>query len=394
MNFEKIWTTRILIGERTLPFSLKELVFLFLVPVTALLLASFILRIFTRRILKSSVSEESRRAVFEKWFRRIARIIILAGAVLSFFSLMGIQAWAGVVHFFGILNKPFFTSGKTSISVVSLLLIIPVIIAAKWLGALVSRSVSAGILKRFNLGAERAFSLGRLIRYAVIVLVVFTGFTLVGIDLSIIGVILGVLGIGIGFGIQFLVADFFAGITLITMGLVKEGDRIRIAGTYDGIIRHIRLLNTELVTFENETLIIPNSQLTGGAIHNFSYKDPRVVIKNEVDVSYNSDLDEVISIMKDVGARNPWHDTSTEVDVRVKNFADSGITMQLRTMIRNAADGARAFSWINLEIWRAFRDNNVEIPFPQRVLHTAPEQNAEMDSGSDGAVPLIGTENV
>jgi potassium efflux system protein len=128
-------------------------------------------------------------------------------------------------------------------------------------------------------------------------------------------------------------------------------------------------MNTELITFENETLIIPNSKLTGGIIHNYSYKDRSVVIINNVDVSYNSNLDEVITILKEVASRNPWLRTGSDILVRVKTFADSGISMQLRTWIMDVEVRAEAQSWTNLEIWRAFKRHNVEIPFPQRVVH-------------------------
>lgn len=382
MNLKEYWTVPLNTGGFGLPFTLKQLTFRFIVPVLALLIGILVLRFILKRILKWAIKDEGRLRTIWRWIRRLLWVILIVALLLLASSLLGVKAWAAFKHFFHILNRPFFSSGKTRISFLSLLLVIPVVILANWLGRLVSGRVGAGALKKFGLNAERAFSIGRLIHYAVISLVMIIGLSVVGIDLSVIGVIFGVLGIGIGFGIQFLVADFFAGITLISMGLIKEGDRIRVANTYDGIIRHIRLINTELVTFENETLIIPNSQLTGGAIHNFSYKDPRVVIINEVDVSYESDLDEVIEVMKSVAERNPWLDHSQEIDVRVRAFADSGITMQLRTMIRNAANGSRAFSWTNLEIWRAFRDSGVEIPFPQRVLHLAPPA-AEEDAAEE-----------
>jgi small-conductance mechanosensitive channel len=281
---------------------------------------------------------------------------------------MGARAYGALGSFFQILNKPFFTSGKTRISVITLLLFIPVFAVASWTGKLVSASLESRSFKRFGLDAEQSFTISRLLRYSSMVLVFIFGMSIIGIDLSAIGVLFGVLGLGIGFGLQSIIADFFAGITLISMGLIKEGDRISIAG-YEGNIRHIRLMNTELITFENETLIIPNRQLTGGTIHNYSYKDRRVVIVNEVDVSYDSDLDEVIKLLESVAAGNPWLQKDSEILVRVKTFASSGITMQLRTWIQDVAFRAESLSWTNLEIWRTFASHDIEIPFSQLVVH-------------------------
>jgi small-conductance mechanosensitive channel len=100
-----------------------------------------------------------------------------------------------------------------------------------------------------------------------------------------------------------------------------------------------------------------------------------VVIVNEVDVSYGSDLDQVITILKDLAAANPWALKDPEPLVRVLRFAESGITMQLRTWVGNVQDRGPASSWTNLEIWRSFTANGVEIPFPQRVIHQKSTEN-------------------
>lgn len=355
-------------GSFTLPFSLQDFLLKFALPVVIFLIGALIITLLIRRITRRYVKEESRRKLILLWTRRIIRIIVLAGIILSAGSLMGAEAYRAFGNFFRILSKPFFSSGNTKISVVTLLLIVPVIAVASWTGKIVTASLESRAFKRFGLDAEQSFTIGRLLRYSAMVLVFIFGISIIGIDLSAIGVLFGVLGIGIGFGLQSVIADFFAGITLISMGLVKEGDRISV-GEYEGIIRHIRLMNTELLTFENETLIIPNSQLTGGTIHNYSYKDRRVVIVNEVDVSYDSDLDEVIVLLKGIADRNPWLQKDSEILVRVRAFASSGITMHMRTWIRDVGNRAEAISWTNLEIWRNFALHHVEIPFPQRVVH-------------------------
>ena len=357
------------VGSYTMPFTVKDLLLRFAVPVAGMMLAALVVSLVVRRIARRHVKEENRRGVLV-WSRRIVRLLLAVGMVLAAVSLMGAQAWKAFGNFFRILNTPFFTSGNTAVSVITLLLIVPVVAAASWTGRLVDRGLETRSLRRFGLDAEQSFTIGRLVRYAVMVIVFLFGLSIIGIDLSAIGVLFGVLGLGIGFGLQSLVADFFAGISLIGMSLVKEGDRIRVS-EFDGVIKRIRLMNTELLTFENETLIIPNSLLTGGTIHNYSYKDKRVIIVNDVDVSYGSDLDRVSEVLRAVADRNPWLQPASETFVRVTAFADSGISMQLRTWIRDVSHRADAMSWTNFEIWRAFKAAGIEIPFPQRVVHMA-----------------------
>ena len=233
-----------------LPFTPLEFLIRFLIPVLSFSIAALMLTLIVRRISRTYVHDEEKRNRIRKWSGKILRILLMVGAALAVSSLLGLEAYDAFGQFFRVLNTPFFSSGNTRISVVTLLLIVPVVVLASWTGRLVRRGVETGALKRFGLDAEQSFTVGRLIRYSVIALVFLFGLSVIGVDLSAVGVLFGVLGIGIGFGLQSLIADFFAGISLIGMGHIKEGDRIRV-GEHDGIIRHIRLMNTELNTFEN-----------------------------------------------------------------------------------------------------------------------------------------------
>ncbi|KGM43447.1 hypothetical protein S1OALGB6SA_610 [Olavius algarvensis spirochete endosymbiont] len=360
-----------------LPFSLKDFLLKFIIPVLSVLIAIVILRVLARRITRRVIKNQERQKRVRHNVLQVTRVLAGLGIVLSALNLLGGRTIVRIA--FQFLNKPFFTSGNTEISVITLILAIPIFMLASWVGKITSSGVETRTLRRFGLDAERIFALSRLLRYSITVIIVIFGLSAIGIDLSAIGVFFGVLGIGIGFGLQSVIADLFAGITLILMALIKEGDRIHV-GNYEGNISRIRLMNTELLTFENETLIIPNSQLTSGTIHNFSHKDLSVVIVNDVDVSYNSNLDQVIELLKDVASRNPWLRKDKEIIVRVYTFASSGITMKLRTWIGNVGDRAEARSWTNLEIWRTFVRNSIEIPFPQRDIHIKAESNEDGDN--------------
>jgi len=360
-------------GLGVLPFTLRDLLFKFVIPTISIIVGIVIIRLLTKRITRRAIKNKERQ---KKVLRRILQVIrALAGLGIALSALNLLGGRSVIKTIFQALRNPFFTSGNTEISVITLILVIPIFMVASWVGKIASSGLESGKLRRFGLDAERIFTLGRLLRYIITVVIIIFGLSVIGIDLSAIGVFFGVLGIGIGFGLQSVIADLFAGITLIVMALIKEGDRIHV-GSYEGNICKIRLMNTELLTFENETLIIPNSQLTGGTIHNFSHKDLSVVIVNEVDVSYDSNLDQVIELLRGVASRNPWLRRDKKIIVRVDSFASSGITMKLRTWIENVTDRAEARSWTNLEIWKVFAHNNIEIPFPQRDVHIKAESEA------------------
>jgi len=185
-----------------------------------------------------------------------------------------------------------------------------------------------GFVRRLNLDPARTFSILNVTRFVVMGLAVVIGLSVIGINLSSLAVLFGVLGIGLGFGLQQAVGDMFAGL-----------------------------------------IIIFSPKITGNPMHNYSYDDVSVLMCNTVQVSYGSDLDFVGEVLIGVAARNPWRLGEEPGRYRVWSFDDSGITVRLCTWIRDTNERVEAYSWTNLEIWRAFRDNGIEIPFPQMDLH-------------------------
>ncbi|OQX29155.1 MAG: hypothetical protein B0D92_05240 [Spirochaeta sp. LUC14_002_19_P3] len=353
------------------PFTITVESLIWYLTSTALYLAgSVFLTILLRRLSARIIENEDKRQHFLKWSRRFIRLTVAFGVLIAFIHLLGFDSFETVRKVYQVLSTPFFSSGKSSISILTLMLILPIVVVASWTGRLAKRSISPNVLTHFGLSVEQQFSFNKLIHYIVMTFVFFFGLTVIGIDLSAIGVLFGTLGIGIGFGLQATIADFCAGLRLLGMGLVKEGDRLHI-NNLDCFVKHIHLLNTELTTFENESLILPNSMLTGGIIHSSSFRDRHIVIINTVDVSYKSNLDQVISVLRNVAECNPWLLPESEIDVRILSFGDSGITMSLRTWLSDANNRPMAKSWTYLEIWRAFKSEGIEIPFPQRVVHQA-----------------------
>jgi small-conductance mechanosensitive channel len=275
--------------------------------------------------------------------------------------------FAYIGNAFTFLNKPFYESGSTKISVTTLLLTIPVFYVATWLSKIAKR-VLENTPVTSNLDPSRRFSLLNLVRYLVTGLVIIIGLSVIGINVSSLAVLFGVLGVGLGFGLQGVVANFFAGLVIIVTRPIKEGDRI-LVNELDGTVITIRLISTVINTLTNETIIIPNSNIVENQVHNYSYNDKRIIIKNMVQVSYNSDLDQVIKVMEGVAEKNPFRLPNSKIVVRVVSFDDSGITMSLWTWITDVNDKHAASSWCNLEIWRSFKQNSVEIPFPQVDVH-------------------------
>ncbi|MFW6313699.1 MAG: mechanosensitive ion channel family protein [Spirochaetota bacterium] len=344
------------------------LIFSFALPVLGIFVAIRLLVYFVRRLVEKSQMKDESKQRFLRWFRLAYRLAFLLAVALLAANLLGDQIIESVRSILGFLSEPFFTSGNTEISVVTLLLLVPIFYVATWAGNSARRVLEHGVLDRVSIDPSRRFSVVNLLRYGVMALVVVIGLSIVGINLSSLAVIFGVLGLGLGFGLQGVVANLFAGLMIILSRPIKEGDRIHINGL-EGDVRRIRILYSVVNTITNETLIIPNREIVERVVHNQSYEDPSIILFTDVQVSYRSDLDEVRRVLTEVGERSSFRYADRQPSVLFRSFDSSGITVTLALPIRTSVERHRARSQVVLDIWRAFRDAGVEIPFPQMDLH-------------------------
>ncbi|NBF41180.1 MAG: mechanosensitive ion channel [Spirochaetes bacterium] len=362
-------TSRLSLGDASLPFTPLSGVLELLLPLLVLLLAGRVAKALLQRWLsRTSWSEEARSRVL-LWARRAYRVFTVVLIVSLVGRLFGAQMFSYLGAALSVLREPFYSSGNTEISVVTILLLIPVFYLATWLSRLSRRVTNRALSERIAIDPARRFSISSLLSYGVMGLVVVVGLSVVGLDLSALAVIFGVLGIGLGFGLQSSVANFFAGIVIIFSRPIKEGDFI-LVNEYEGTVEHIRLVSTVINTITNETIILPNSQIVDNYVHNYSFDDISIVLCVGVQVSYSSDLDRVKEVLSGVAMRNPYaKEEGDEGLVLFRSFDDSGITVKLCSAIRDGREKNRASSWMVLEIWRAFRNAGIEIPFPQRDVH-------------------------
>ncbi|HKJ85615.1 MAG TPA: mechanosensitive ion channel domain-containing protein [Spirochaetia bacterium] len=362
------FATTIAFNGNSLSVTWGSLIFAFVLPVVGLFLVIRVLVFFVKRLLAKSPMKEETRSRVMRWFRIVYRLVFLFVVALLAADLLGDQIMESLQSVIGFLREPFFTSGNTSISVVTLLLLVPIFYAATWAGNSTRRVLEQGVLDRLSLDASRKFSIVSLSRYGVMIIVAVIGLSIVGINLSSLAVIFGVLGLGIGFGLQGVVANLFAGLMIILSRPIKEGDRVQIAGL-EGDVKQIRVLYSVVNTLSDETLIIPNREIVENIVHNQSYDQPSIILFTDVQVSYRSDLDKVKAVLTRVGEESSFLHDGKQPRVLFRSFDDSGITVTLAVPIRSAIERHIATSEIMMDIWRAFRGTGIEIPFPQMDLY-------------------------
>ncbi|MDY7029060.1 MAG: mechanosensitive ion channel, partial [Spirochaetota bacterium] len=295
---DAIFLSPLKIGTLELPFDLSALLIEFLLPLIFFTLVYRIIVVALKRILKRSSLSETTGTRILHWVRLVLRLVYITAAGMLIGRLFGARIFEYISSFYAILNQPLITSGNTRVTFVTLILTIPVFYLAAWAGRASRSMMRKSLLGRMGLDEAQQFSVVNLTRYAVMVIVLLIGLSIIGIDLSALTVIFGVLGIGLGFGLQHVVSNFFSGLVIIITRPVKEGDRVLVQGT-EGTILQIRILSTVINTLTNESIIVPNSHLVQETVHNFSFYDPSVIIKNEIGVAYASDLDLVMKVLLD-----------------------------------------------------------------------------------------------
>ncbi len=204
--------------------------------------------------------------------------------------------------------------------------------------------------------------------YIGILIALLAGMSSIGLDLSNLAIVAGALSVGIGFGLQAIFNNFVSGLILLFERPVKVGDWV-IVGEYQGIIKKIRVRSTEIETFQNASIIVPNSQLISETVTNWTLHDRVGRVDIAIGVAYGSDTDKVREVLLQTAKDHPQVRNYPSPNVYFMNFGDSSLDFELRCFIRNIRDIFWVSSELRFAVDKAFREHDITIPFPQRDLH-------------------------
>jgi small-conductance mechanosensitive channel len=267
-----------------------------------------------------------------------------------------------------IFNVTLFEINKQPITVSNLIMFVLVISVFAMLSRIIRRILRGQIFPRLAIDEATQYTLLRVTHYLVIVIGALVAFQFIGIDLTGLAVIFGLLSVGIGFGLQNITSNFVAGLILLLERPIKVGDRITVGDT-EGDVVEINIRSTTIRSLNNIAIIVPNSEFVSTTVINWTYGDQKVRLEIDVGVSYSSDLDTVLRSLREVAVECPEVLSNPGPEVLHTGFGDSSWNMRLRAWIGDPKRHPQVRSWLNCAIVRKFRVNGVEIPFPQRDLH-------------------------
>jgi len=278
-----------------------------------------------------------------------------------------IKELAGTIYLY--LTEPLFTLGEASFSIATLLkLTVFFVLFALMAGAL-RRFLSRRLLPRMNIERGLAYALSNMAFYILITLGLFISLEATGVDLSSITVLFGALGIGVGFGLQTVAANFISGLILLIERPIQVGDHIEM-GNLHGTVTRIRMRATEVLTNDNIAVIVPNSELTGQQVINWSRGGDTMRIRIPVGVSYGSNVEKVVEALMEAADNTETMLKQPAPHVRLTGFGDSSLNFELLGWTRALLHRRGLFiSGVNYAIHAALKKHGIEIPFPQRDLH-------------------------
>lgn len=195
------------------------------------------------------------------------------------------------------------------------------------------------------------------------------GLDVLGIDLTALAVFSGAFGLAIGFGMQKTIGNLIAGIILLMDRSIKPGDVIAVGDSF-GWVNKIGVRAVSVLTREGKEHLIPNEDLMTREVENWSYSNRNVRISIPVGVSYNSDMDQVIELMKQACVDVPRVLNHPKPVAWMLEFGDNSVNFEIRCWINDPQSGVGNFRAAVLKrVWDLFKEHGVEIPFPQRDIH-------------------------
>jgi small-conductance mechanosensitive channel len=233
----------------------------------------------------------------------------------------------------------------------------------KFTGKIISRQI-----KQKNLDEGRTLALYQIIKYIIIVAAILIGLDVIGIKFTLLLGGAAALLVGVGLGLQSTFNDIFSGIILLFERSISVGDILEVDGTVGRVVE-INIRTSEVATYDNISILMPNSKLVNNSIINWSHNRQLTRFTVDVGVSYGSDVQLVKKLLHDAAVEHPDVDKTRPPDIFFSDFGDSALQFDLKFWCTNLLQIGRIRSDIRFAIDAKFREKGVTIPFPQRDLH-------------------------
>ncbi len=301
----------------------------------------------------------SMRLLWTAWFPVVIIAVMMAWGAKH----------AVILGFFKVINYPL-PIGDLRLSILGFACSALMLLLTHFSTRLWRRVLREKILSGSGMEPGLKDSISAITVYLLWALGIFISLRVVGVSSTSLTVVFGALSIGLGFGIQNIFNNFISGIILLFERPIQIGDAVEINGVW-GVVQKINVRSTLVQTYDNASLIIPNSEFISNKVINWSFKDHRIRRIISIGVAYGSDTALVSSTLLEIARKTQWVLTEPAPDVLFADFGDSALIFKLRvwTLVDHMS---RVETQIRFDIERLFRERHIEMPFPQHDVHIVP----------------------
>jgi len=283
-----------------------------------------------------------------------------------------------------VFSASIFEIGGTQYSANLIATLILVLIGVFWISQFLSNLIKRGLLARLIPERGSREVVAAFVRYSLTFLGIVIVLQTAGVNLSSLTIFAGVLGIGLGFGLQNLASNFISGLTILLEQPIRVGDFIQVNELL-GTVEDISIRSTVVRTQDGVFVIVPNIKFVENHVVNWSYRDPRCRIHIPVSVEYGSDAVLISEALLEAARKEPRVLADPVPRVWLRQFGESSLNFELLVWIDKPAENEPIKSSLNFLINQSFRTRGIEMPFPQRELYIRNiEEFAPLFRANDG----------
>jgi len=265
--------------------------------------------------------------------------------------------------------------GSYTFSLIDLFIGLFVFVAIVFVTRLIQKGLENHVLPNLtkDKGVRDALKTG--VGYVGVIIAALVTISALGLDLTNLALVAGALSVGIGFGLQNVVNNFVSGLILLAERPIKPGDWV-VVGGHEGRVKKVNVRSTEVETFQMASVIIPNADLISNPVVNWTHKNIKGRVDVAVGVAYGTDPYLVKTVLLDCAKAHPNVMADPDPYVLFLDFGESSLNFEIRMYLSDVEQRLHTGSEIRFKIHDALKEQGIEIPFPQRVLHFAVPQGS------------------
>jgi len=313
---------------------------------------------------------------------------------------VGFLIWGTLLLYYGgvldelgnVLDSAELSLGKSRISLLDLARDALIVVLAVMISLWVSGFIEQWLMRMTHIDRSVRAVISKVLRALLIVLGVLISLPMLGIDLTVLSVFGGALGVGIGLGLQKLASNYIAGFTILLDRSIRLGDMVTVDNRF-GVVSKVTSRYVVVRSLDGIEAIVPNETMVTTTVLNHSYTSREIRVAIPVQVGYDTDVEQAMQLLVDIALAEPRVlRGAVAPSVLLLRFAESGIDLELGVWINDPENGqGNLRSTLNIAIWKAFKERGITIPYPRRDIHVFDLERRELTQPELQATTLHST---